>query len=324
MLSVIVLILSFSFPSNILPLPISSFRRLDLPLTSVGPEAITFDRFGGGPYTGISDGRVVKHNGSTFIEIFITSPNRTSLECDGTNNPATLGVTCGRPFGVGFYFRENQLFIADAYRGLLVGVLGKKLAVPIATGAEGVPFKFPNALDVDQLTGDVYFTDASARFSLSQIQEAVATNDSTGRLLKYDRRTQQVTVLLKNLSGAAGVAINANRTFVLVSEFIANRITKFWLRGPNAFKSQVVATFQGMPDNIKRTPSGDFWVAVNVPGPGGVMLPTAIRINGNGNILKTLHLEKYYKNTPISEFQQRGFGTYYIGSRVGNFVGVIN
>lgn len=49
-----------------------------LPLPATGPESIAFDAAGGGPYTGISDGRILKYvNGSVgFVEFAITSSNR--------------------------------------------------------------------------------------------------------------------------------------------------------------------------------------------------------------------------------------------------------
>jgi sugar lactone lactonase YvrE len=38
------------------------------------------------------------------------------------------------------------------------------LAEVVATEAGGVPFNFLNGLDVDQRTGDVYFTDSSTTY----------------------------------------------------------------------------------------------------------------------------------------------------------------
>nr|CAN77944.1 hypothetical protein VITISV_044020 [Vitis vinifera] len=118
--------------------------------------------------------------------------------------------------------------------------------------AEGVPFRFLNAVDVDQETGIVYFTDASARFQRREFQNAVLAGDMTGRLMKYDPRTKQVTVLLRGLGLAVGVAINKDGSFVLVSEFIATRIQRYWLRGPKANTSELFLKPTGTPDNIKR------------------------------------------------------------------------
>ncbi|XP_062115809.1 protein STRICTOSIDINE SYNTHASE-LIKE 12-like [Humulus lupulus] len=320
---IIFLFLSFCFMHLVFPQCPFNFRKLDLPSTSVGPSGIAFDSLGRGPYTGISDGRIVKYNTSNFIQVYITSPQRSSAVCDGTNNPAILGPICGRPKGVDFYYKENLLYITDAYKGFLVG--GKKrLAKPLATGAEGVPFKYPVGINVDQLTGDVYFTDSSSVFQLSQMTQAVLVNDATGRLLKYNPKTKQISVLLRGIGGAAGVAISSDRSFVLVTEYIAKRIIKFWLRGPMAFKSQVILKLQGRPDNIKKTPTGDsFWVAVNTMSPGGLTIPMAIKINGNGDVLHTLPLDCYYFNTTIGEFNQRG-SHFYVGSLEADFVGLLN
>lgn len=50
-----------------------------LPLSGAfGPESFAFDRDGGGPYTGVSDGRIIKWQGneSRWINFAVTTPNR--------------------------------------------------------------------------------------------------------------------------------------------------------------------------------------------------------------------------------------------------------
>lgn len=48
---------------------------------AVGPESFAFDPLGGGPYTGISDGRIIKwdQNQRRWINFAITSPQRYAL-----------------------------------------------------------------------------------------------------------------------------------------------------------------------------------------------------------------------------------------------------
>ena len=78
MLSILTFLM-FSFPSIVLSLtnnPSSSFTEIDLPLTAVGPFAVAFDSIGRGPYTGISDGRIVRYIGYSFADYATTSPNR--------------------------------------------------------------------------------------------------------------------------------------------------------------------------------------------------------------------------------------------------------
>ena len=83
--------------------------------------------------------------------------------CDGSLNPAMEQV-CGRPLGLKFNEATCDLYIADAYFGLLVVGRNGAVAKQVAISAEGVPFRFTNALDIDQNTGVVYFTDTSTIF----------------------------------------------------------------------------------------------------------------------------------------------------------------
>lgn len=83
--------------------------------------------------------------------------------CDGStkldNEPK-----CGRPLGLKFNPATCDLYIADAYFGLLMVEPHGGVAKRLATSAEGVPFRFTNALDIDTKTGVVYFTDSSLFF----------------------------------------------------------------------------------------------------------------------------------------------------------------
>lgn len=52
--------------------------RLYLPPSLTGPESLAFDSIGGGPYTGVSDGRILKYDEecSCFLEFAHISPYR--------------------------------------------------------------------------------------------------------------------------------------------------------------------------------------------------------------------------------------------------------
>ncbi|PPD98125.1 hypothetical protein GOBAR_DD04867 [Gossypium barbadense] len=121
----------------------------------------------------------------------------------------------------------------------------------------GEPYRFCNGVDVHQHTGNVYFTDASSVFDITQLDIALSVMDSTGRLLKYDAKTKEVTVLLRNLSLAAGVAVDEEEKFVMVTDFTANRNRKITLQGGRS----IIETIQPTPDNIKRTRLNKFWLA---------------------------------------------------------------
>lgn len=120
---------------------------------------------------------------------------------------------------------------------------------------------------------------------------------------------------MRNLSGPAGVALSSDRSYVLVTEFIANRTTKYFVSGPRARTTQVL-NFQPQPDNIKRNLIGNFWEAI-VP-------PAGQNIDGtSGAELRSLSLVPYYGNTPVSEVQEYG-GLLYVSSMNStiNFIGV--
>ena len=69
---------------------------------------------------------------------------------------------CSRPLGLCFN-KIGDLYIVDAYFGLLkVGPEGG-LATPLTTEAEGVRFNFTNDPDLDD-EGNIYFTDSRIHY----------------------------------------------------------------------------------------------------------------------------------------------------------------
>ncbi|XP_049375460.1 protein STRICTOSIDINE SYNTHASE-LIKE 11-like [Solanum verrucosum] len=318
----------FCFPiaySQMVMEPLLPLKKLQLPSGTVGPEAIAFDILGNGPYTSVADGRVLKYQGPRigFTDFATTSPLRTKEVCDGKNDPNLL-IKCGRPLGLGFYYRSGDLYIADINYGLLVVGRNGGPARQLATGIDGNPFAFTNAVDIDQLYGVVYFTDSGPIFrATSNITLLLESKDTTGRLFKYDIRTNRVTLLLSGLAGPAGVAVSLDGSYVLVTELIANRIKRFWVRGTKANTAEVFTNLNGYPDNIKRTILGDYFVAVNIVNNQSMTPPKfsfAQRINVLGNVIVSLNLSAQYRDS-ISEVQEQ-FGRLYIGSLKEDFVGV--
>ncbi|XP_027088110.1 strictosidine synthase [Coffea arabica] len=292
-------------------------------LHASGPEAIAFDLTGQGPYTGVSDGRVLKYEGPGigFVEFAHASPLRTKEKCDGTDDP-NLGPICGRPFGVGFNYRTGELYIADAFFGLCkVGPDGG-LAEQLATSAEGGPFKWLDGLDVDSTTEMVYFTDISTKYTFRELPQALSSGDSTGRLMSYNPKTKEVQVLLSGLQIPGGTGVSRDGSFVLVSEYTGHRILKYWLKGPKANTAEAILSIH-RPDNIKRTLLGDFWIGANLimqqPAPNTI--PQGVRINESGKVLETINLDGIFRNETIAEVQEFA-GSYYVVSIRRNSVGI--
>ncbi|KAL9228626.1 hypothetical protein vseg_004181 [Gypsophila vaccaria] len=229
-----------------------------------GPESVVFDSLGRGPYTGIADGRVVFWNGVNWTDFAYTSPNRSAI-CDPKPSPfAYLKYEhiCGRPLGLRFNKKTGDLYIADAYFGLMkVGAEGG-LATPLAAEAEGEPLRFTNDLDIDD-DGNVYFTDSSTSYQRRHFMQLVFSTEYTGRVLKYDPVTKETTVLMRNLQFPNGITLSKDGSFFLLGEAAVGRLTRYWLKGEKAGTTDVLAILPGFPDNVRTNQDGDFWVALH-------------------------------------------------------------
>ncbi|KAL3616040.1 cohesin loading factor Ssl3 [Castilleja foliolosa] len=230
-----------------------------------GPESMAFDPMGRGPYTGVADGRIVFWDGNKWNDFAYTSPANRSGLCDP--KPAILDYLanehiCGRPLGLRFDKRSGDLYIADAYLGLMkVGPEGG-LAMPLATEAEGVPLKFTNDLDIDD-NGNIYFTDSSTNYQRRNFLQLVFTGDDTGRVLKYDPNTKETTVLIRNLQFPNGLSMSKDGSFFVFCEGAIGRLRKYWLKGEKAGTTEVMAVLPGYPDNVRTNDKGEFWVAIH-------------------------------------------------------------
>lgn len=288
--------------------PPRRYHRLPLGPNAFGPESVAFDCEGRGPYVGISDGRILRWENPQvgWTEFAVTSPYRTG-RCDGLNN-SPMEQYCGRPLGLKFDSTTCELYIADSSFGLLrVGRHGG-VAVPLTNSAEGVPFRFLNALDLDIEGGAVYFTDTSSYFNRWNFQRAMSTGDRSGRLMRYDLVTGSVTVLLRGLSFANGVALSRNKDFVLVTETMTSQVTRLWLTGPRAGVSEVFLHLYGHPDNINRNADGDFWIAQNPYPP--------IKVDEYGRVLEVLSGDEIVDSSDVIENRN----TLWIGSVVQNYL----
>jgi sugar lactone lactonase YvrE len=204
-----------------------------------GPEEVAVDKKGL-VYGGTEEGRIMR------------------LFPDGKME--TFAETKGRPLGLQFDQNDN-LIVCDAYKGLLSIAPDGKIKV-LADSAEGIPFKFTDALDISQ-DGMIYFTDASSKFSQAEYLYDLLESRPHGRFLSYDPKTGQVKVLLKNLYFANGVALSAKEDFVLVNETYRYRIIRYWLKGPKAGTHEVfIENLPGFPDNISSNRKGKFWLAL--------------------------------------------------------------
>ncbi|GJN11047.1 hypothetical protein PR202_ga29207 [Eleusine coracana subsp. coracana] len=155
---------------------------------------------------------------------------------------------------------DGTMLVCDADKGLLrVGDDGVTL---LASEVEGSPIRFADAA-IEASDGTVYFSDASTRFGFDRWILDFLESRPSGRLLKYDPRTGDTSVVLDRLGFANGVALPRGEAFVVVCESTRFRCTKVWLKGEKSGQAETfVDNLPGGPDNIRLGSDGSFWIAL--------------------------------------------------------------
>ncbi|MGW0834109.1 SMP-30/gluconolactonase/LRE family protein [Streptomyces prunicolor] len=214
-----------------------------------GPEDVVADARGR-VLTGVEDGRILRLDG-------LIDPEAVRVE--------TLADTGGRPLGLEL-LPDGGLLVCDAERGLLRVDLADGTVRVLADSVAGEPLRFCSNV-VSLSDGSVYFTVSSRRYPLDQWIGDIVEHTGTGRLLRLAPDSDAPEVLLEGLQFANGVAASADETFLVIAETGAYRLTRYWLTGQQAGRSEpFVEDLPGMPDNIWRAgPDGPLWVALAGP-----------------------------------------------------------
>ncbi|XP_010906109.3 protein STRICTOSIDINE SYNTHASE-LIKE 13 [Elaeis guineensis] len=245
------------------------FGRLEFVDEVFGPESIEFDLEGRGPYTGLADGRVVRWMGESigWQTFAVVNPNWSEKVCangvDSTTSKQHKNEKfCGRPLGLRFNQKTRELYIADAYFGLMVVGSNGGIATPLATHAQGRPILFANDLDVHS-NGSIFFTDTSMRYHRKDHFIIMLEGEATGKLLRYDPVSKTTHIVLRGLAFPNGVQISKDQEFLLFTETTNCRIMRYWLQGHKTGQLEVFADLPGFPDNIRMNEKGQFWVAID-------------------------------------------------------------
>jgi len=189
----------------------------------------------------------------------------------------------GRPLGGKFVPGTKTMYIADALLGLCRVDLSRtfpklELVVSEVKTATGdiSPILYADDIDVGK-SGMVYFSDAS---NIPPERDSDLTFDimhaykldymrgkKTGRLLRYNPDTDETVVLVDHIWFANGVAVDADETFILISETSMYRVLKYHLAGPKT--GQVEISVDGFPGHVDGVdcsfPSGICYVAIPTP-----------------------------------------------------------
>lgn len=233
----------------------------------VGPESLA--NIGDVLFTGTADGKILKLDGKR-IHVLARLGNP---PC-GTREEEP---TCGRPLGIRVG-PNGTLYVADAYLGLFeVNPVTGEVTTLVSTGhmIGGRRLSFVNDLDVTQDGRKVYFTDSSSRWQRRDYLHLIMEATADGRVLEYDTETKEVTVLMENLRFPNGLQLLPDEESVLVAETTMARIRRVHVSGLNkGGMDTFIDNLPGFPDNIRRSSSGGYWVAMSAvrPNPGFSML----------------------------------------------------
>eukprot|EP00262_Sarcandra_glabra_P000139 TRINITY_DN10227_c0_g1_i1.p1 TRINITY_DN10227_c0_g1~~TRINITY_DN10227_c0_g1_i1.p1 ORF type:complete len:375 (-),score=5.31 TRINITY_DN10227_c0_g1_i1:301-1425(-) len=209
-----------------------------------GPEDFAYDAEARVLYTGCQDGWIKR--------VALTESASATVE-----NWVNVG---GRPLGLAFG-ADKQLFVADAYKGLL-RVTAEAGVEALTDEAEGVKFRLTDGVDVAS-DGVIYFTDASHKYDLDEHIFDILEGRPHGRLLSFDPSTNRTLVLARDLYFANGVALSPQHDSIIFCESLLKRCRRYHIQGKKkGTVDKFVEHLPGFPDNIRYDGDGRFWIAL--------------------------------------------------------------
>ncbi|CAB3405546.1 unnamed protein product [Caenorhabditis bovis] len=227
----------------------------------VGPEsmAIVDDAI----YASLYDARVVKIVDGEIIAS-VSYSERAQFFRDCGNFDAE--PTCGRPLGIRQLSSKSLKFlVADAYLGVYLidfndeknpkheEIFSSKIKI------NGITPKFLNDLDIIN-EDEFVVSDSSTRHDRRHFMEAILEHKSDGRIIHYKISTKTATVLIDKLYFPNGIQLLPDKKSLLFAECSYARIKKLNLESKKA--EMFAANLPGMPDNIRMTERGTFWVGL--------------------------------------------------------------
>lgn len=208
---------------------------------------------------------------------------------------------CGRPLGMSFT-KSGKLLVCDAVFGFYMLDLDKKVErnrimdlkdldkvdyKPLLTpdillnGSQNIVF---NSLVLSQDDETVFLTVSSTRFPLRDSVFEIGS-DPSGRVIKYNLRTEETEILVNDISFANGIEIDPEEEFILFCETGRAKIHKYYLKGAKTGQHEILAdNLPGLPDNIRINDNGNFYVGLISPRIPGK--PHLIEIMGPHNWIR--------------------------------------
>jgi sugar lactone lactonase YvrE len=218
-----------------------------LPVPDLGTEDVVVAR--GGPDEGCA------YTGTAGGTIWRVTPDGRRVD--------RVAVTGGRPLGLELE-PDGRLLVCDAHRGVLRVDPRTGGVEPVVDRVSGRRMRLVDNASI-AADGTVWFSDSSTRYGLEQWKHDFVQDTRTGRLLRHhpDGTTE---VALDGLAFANGVALAPDESWVAVAETVARRVTRLWLSGERAGRSDVLLEdLPGYPDNLSLGTDGLLWVALASP-----------------------------------------------------------
>lgn len=255
-----------------------------------GPEDIALD----------DDGNIYISNADGNILVL-----RTNGELD------TLVSTLGRPLGLAFA-PSGDLIVCHEPMGL-ISVDDTGNITRLAGNDEGIHLADDLAVSSD---GIVYFSDATIFEDLNSFYYDILIHQPFGRVFSYNLNSGILELIVDSLYFANGIAISPEEDYLLIAETAAYKIRKYWLKGEHAGTDKIIAdNLSGFPDGIIGNGNGEYWISMASPRkwsvdhlyhpyvwvkqilkylpeilrPGPDKYGLIIKIDGDGNILESLH-----------------------------------
>lgn len=184
---------------------------------------------------------------------------------------------CGtRPLGLRLN-SKGRLYVVDAYKGLCaidnidtttpqaLGLLPLS-ATRSLTGGES---KFFDDITIAEGAGKrggdvVYISDVSTKWDLSNFPYGLIEHDITGRILRFDTDSYELSVVDDGFVFPNGVQITDDADAILICELGKQRILRTFISGPRYGESEVFANLPGECDNVRRSANPtveSYWVA---------------------------------------------------------------
>lgn len=144
----------------------------------------------------------------------------------------------------------------------------------LSNSVDGAPINYANDLDIDHKNQLIYFTSSTRGTvaynanlghydTMRSFMLDLYSGDVSGKLLKYNLKTKEVSVVIEGLWYANGVTLSPQNDYVLVVETCGFRVIRKWLKSDK--EEDFISNLPGAPDGITQSSDGNYWISLVAP-----------------------------------------------------------